>query len=154
MLAWKIPWTEEPGRLQSMGSLRVGTTERLHFRFSLSHIGEGNGGTHSGVLAWRIPGTEEPSGLPSMGSHRVGLKQLSCSSSGRDIQQGESHLISDGGVLQSLILEVCCHPSSKLTWRSEFKVFLHSLPGGYLTYNLTNRVTVSLLLHRIHCCIY
>ena len=23
-IAWKIPWTEEPGRLQSMGSLRVG----------------------------------------------------------------------------------------------------------------------------------
>ena len=23
-LAWKIPWTEEPGRLQSMGSLSVG----------------------------------------------------------------------------------------------------------------------------------
>ena len=23
-LAWKIPWTEEPGRLQSIGSLRVG----------------------------------------------------------------------------------------------------------------------------------
>ena len=23
-VAWKIPWTEEPGRLQSMGSLRVG----------------------------------------------------------------------------------------------------------------------------------
>ena len=42
-LAWKIPWTEEPGRLQSMGSLRVGTTERLHFHFSLSCIGQGNG---------------------------------------------------------------------------------------------------------------
>ena len=42
-LAWKIPWTEEPGGLQSMGSLRVDTTERLHFHFSLSHIGEGNG---------------------------------------------------------------------------------------------------------------
>ena len=42
-LAWKVPWTEEPGRLQSMGSLRVGTTERLHFRFSLSCIEEGNG---------------------------------------------------------------------------------------------------------------
>ena len=42
-LAWKIPWTEEPGRLQSMGSLRVETTERLHFHFSLSCIGEGNG---------------------------------------------------------------------------------------------------------------
>ena len=43
ILAWEISWTEEPGRLQSMGSLRVGTTERLHFCFSLSCIGEGNG---------------------------------------------------------------------------------------------------------------
>ena len=42
-LAWKVPWTEEPGGLQSMGLLRVGTTERLHFRSSLSCIGEGNG---------------------------------------------------------------------------------------------------------------
>ena len=41
-LAWKIPWTEEPGRLQSMGSL-IDTTERLHFHFSLSCIGKGNG---------------------------------------------------------------------------------------------------------------
>ena len=46
-------------------------TERLHFRFSLSCVGEGNG-NHSSVLAWRIPGTAEPGGLPSMGSHRVG----------------------------------------------------------------------------------
>ena len=37
------PWTEEPGRLQSMGSLRVDTTEQLHFHFSLSCTGEGNG---------------------------------------------------------------------------------------------------------------
>ena len=41
-LAWKIPWTEEPGGL-SMGSLELDTTERLHFHFSLSCIGEGNG---------------------------------------------------------------------------------------------------------------
>ena len=47
------------------------TTERLHFHFSLSCIGEGNG-NHSSVLAWRIPGMGEPGGLPSMGSHRVG----------------------------------------------------------------------------------
>ena len=32
-LAWKIPWTEEPGRLQSMGSLRVCMTEQFHFHF-------------------------------------------------------------------------------------------------------------------------
>ena len=30
-IAWKIPWTEEPGRLQSMGS--SDTTEQLHFPF-------------------------------------------------------------------------------------------------------------------------
>ena len=41
--AWRIPWTEEPGRLQSMGSLESDTTEQLHFHFSLSCIGEGNG---------------------------------------------------------------------------------------------------------------
>ena len=70
-LAWKIPWTEEPGRLQSMGLLRVGMTEQLHIHFSLSCIGEGIA-PHSSVLAWRIPGMGEPGGLPSMGSHRVG----------------------------------------------------------------------------------
>ena len=42
-LAWKIPWTEEPGRLQSMGSLESDMTERLHFYFSLSGTGEGHG---------------------------------------------------------------------------------------------------------------
>ena len=41
--AWKIPWTEGPGRLQSMGSLESDTTERLHFHFPLLCIGEGNG---------------------------------------------------------------------------------------------------------------
>ena len=35
ILAWRIPWSEEPGGLQSMGS-QLDTTERLHFHFSLS----------------------------------------------------------------------------------------------------------------------
>ena len=43
-LAWKIPWAQEPGRLQSMSPEESSeTTERLHFHFSLSCIGEGNG---------------------------------------------------------------------------------------------------------------
>ena len=67
-LAWKIPWTEEPGRLQSMGSLRVGHDFVFTFHF---HALEKEMATHSCVLAWRIPGME-PGGLPSMGSHRVG----------------------------------------------------------------------------------
>ena len=42
-LAWKIPWTEEPGRLQSVGLLRVRHDRVINFHFSLSCIGEGNG---------------------------------------------------------------------------------------------------------------
>ena len=41
--SWQIPWTEEPGRLQSWGRWGSDTTERLYFHFSLSCIGEGNG---------------------------------------------------------------------------------------------------------------
>ena len=68
-LAWKIPWTEEPGGLQSMGSLRVGHDFTLTFHF---HTLEKEMATHSSVLDWRIPGMGEPGGLPSMGLHRVG----------------------------------------------------------------------------------
>ena len=105
--AWKIPWTEEPGRLQSMGLLRVGhdwatslslftfmhcrrkwqptpvllpgkshgqrslvgcspwgceesdTTELLHFEFSLSYIGEGNGNPFIPVF---LPGESQGRG--------------------------------------------------------------------------------------------
>ena len=68
-LAWRIPWTEEPGGLQSMGSLGVGHDFIFTFHF---HALEKEMATHSRVLAWRIPGMVEPDGLPSMGSHRVG----------------------------------------------------------------------------------
>ena len=70
-LAWKIPWMEEPGRLQSMGSREESDkTEQLHFHFSLSCIGEGNGNPLQ-CSCWRIPEMGEPGGLLSMGSHRV-----------------------------------------------------------------------------------
>ena len=39
-LAWKIPWAEEPGGLQSWGRKELDTTERLYFQFSLSCGGE------------------------------------------------------------------------------------------------------------------
>ena len=71
-LAWKIPWTEEPGRLWSMGSVK--SPARLRdFTFTFHfHALEKEMATHSSVLAWRIPGTGEPGGLLSTGSHRVG----------------------------------------------------------------------------------
>ena len=55
-LAWKIPWTEEPGRLWSMGSLRV-QQELSDFTFTFHfHALEKEMATHSSILAWRIPG--------------------------------------------------------------------------------------------------
>ena len=70
-LAWKIPWTEKPSRLQSMGSLRVRHDGLSDFTFTF-HVPalEKEMATHSSVLAWRIPWTEKPGRL--MGLHRVG----------------------------------------------------------------------------------
>ena len=65
-LAWKIPWTEKPGGLQSIGSQLSNFTFTFHFLALEKEMA-----THSSVLAWRIPGMGEPGGLPSMGSHRV-----------------------------------------------------------------------------------
>ena len=52
-LAWRIPWTEEPGRLQSMGLLLVGhdsATSLSLFTFHF-HALEKAMATHSSVLA-------------------------------------------------------------------------------------------------------
>ena len=69
--AWKIPGMEEPGRLQSMGSLESDTTERLHFHFSLTCTGERNGNPLQ-CSCLENPRDGEPGGLPSMGSNGVG----------------------------------------------------------------------------------
>ena len=68
ILAWRIPGTEEPSGLLSMGSHSVG-----HDWSNLAsmHALEKEMATHSSILAWRIPGTEKRGGLPSMGSHKV-----------------------------------------------------------------------------------
>ena len=129
-LAWKIPWTEEPGGLQSMGSLRVGhdwatslwlfifmhwrrkwqptpvfllgesqgqwslvgchlrgrtewdRTERLHFHFSLSCIGEGNGNLlQCSCLENPRDGGAWWAAVCGVAQSRTRLKRLSSSSS-------------------------------------------------------------------------
>ena len=52
ILAWKIPWMEEPGRLQSLGSQRVGHDWVTSLYF-----------THSSIPTWRIPWTVQSIGL-------------------------------------------------------------------------------------------
>ena len=71
-LAWEIPWTVEPGGLQSMGLLRVGHDSVTSLSlFTFMHWRRKWQPTPV-VLAWRIPGMAELGGLLSMGSHRVG----------------------------------------------------------------------------------
>ena len=70
-LAWKIPWMEEPGRLQSMGLRSQVRLSDFPFTFHFQAL-EKEMATHSSVLAWRIPGMGEPGGLLSMESQRVG----------------------------------------------------------------------------------
>ena len=79
--AWKIPWMEEPGRLQSMGSLELDTTEWLHFHFSLSCMGERNGNPlQCSCLENPRDGETWWAAVYGVAQSRTLLKQLSSSS--------------------------------------------------------------------------
>ena len=90
-LAWKIPWMEEPGRLQSMGWLRV----RHNWVTSLSLFT---------FMHWRrkwqptpgfLPGESQggkPGGLPSMGSHRIGHDWSDLAAAAAAVAQMENNL--------------------------------------------------------------
>ena len=105
-LAWKIPWTEEPGRLQSMGSLRD-MTQRLHFHFSLSCLGEGNGnplqcsclGNPREWGAWWVA-------VYGVEKSRTQLKRLSRSSSNRLSEARVAFEISSQANVEDLWLKI------------------------------------------------
>ena len=85
-LAWKIPWMEEPGRLQSMESLESDTTERLHFHFSLPCIGEGNGNPlQCSSLENPRDGGAWWAAVYGVAQSRTRLKRLSSSSSSSSV---------------------------------------------------------------------
>ena len=92
-LAWKIPWTDEPGRLQSMGSLGVGHDWALHFQFSLSCIGEGNGNPlQCSCLENPRDGGAGRATIYGVAQSRTWLKRLSSSSSSKSCTRWASHL--------------------------------------------------------------
>ena len=98
-LAWKIPRTEESGRLQSMGWLRV--RHDWATSLSLSCIGEG---WQPNPSCLENPRDGEPVGLPSMGSHRVRHDWSDSAAAARDEYNPNNH---DGVIthLQPDILE-------------------------------------------------
>ena len=71
-LAWKIPWTEEPGRLKSMGSLRVGRNWANSLSLFTFMPWRRKWQPTPVFLLGESQGMGEPGGLLSMGSHRVG----------------------------------------------------------------------------------
>ena len=76
-LAWNISWMKEPGRLQSMGSLRVGHD----WATSLSRIGEGNGNPlQCSSLENPRDGAAWWAAVSGVAQSRTRLKQLSSSS--------------------------------------------------------------------------
>ena len=81
-LAWKITWTEDPGRLQSLGSLSWTRLSDFTFTFHF-HALEKEMATHSSVLAWRIPGTGGAwwAAVYGVAQSRTQLKRLGSSSS-------------------------------------------------------------------------
>ena len=92
-LAWKIPCTEEPGGLQYMGSHKGSdTTERLHFHFSLSCIGVGNGNP---LQCSRLENPKDGgawwAAVYGVAQSRTRLKWLSSSSSRKDIRPINPH---------------------------------------------------------------
>ena len=121
--AWKIPWTEEPGGLQSIGSRRVRhdwATSLSTFHFDAL---EKKMATHSSVLAWRIPGTAEPGGLLSMGSHRVRYDWRDLAAvvaaaeiadeSAKVVQFISEHSVSNHSLLLDTKLQLILLPASK-----------------------------------------
>ena len=81
-LAWKIPWMEEPGSLQSTGSLRVGHDWATSLHFSLSCIGEGNGNPlQCSCLENPREGGAWWAAVYGVAQSRTRLKRLSSSSS-------------------------------------------------------------------------
>ena len=103
-LAWKLAWTEEPGRLQSMGSRRVRhdwATSLSLFTFTFHfHALEKEMATHSSILPWGIPRMGEPGRLPSTGSHRVGhnWSDLAAAAAAAGLNRGGTSI--DSWVLQ------------------------------------------------------
>ena len=72
VLAWRIPWTGEPGGLPSMGSHRVGHNWSDLAAAAAGLLSEKAMPPHSSTLAWTIRWMEEPGRLQSMRSLRVG----------------------------------------------------------------------------------
>ena len=100
-LAWKIPWMEEPDRLQSWGHCELDTTERLRFHFSLSCIGEGNGNPlQCSCLENPRDGGAWWAAVYGVAQSWTRLKRLSSSSSRKSSHSHMTHVLCISGMAE------------------------------------------------------
>ena len=143
--AQKILWMEEPGRLQSMGSLEQDMTKRLHFHFSLSYIGEGNGNPlQCSCLENPRVGEAWWAAVYGVTQSRTRLKQLSSSSSSNPllrIQSISSFIYwSFGGFLFVFFEDIFIqqiHPLYLFCIKSVLFFFISSTSNTVLAYNIS-----------------
>ena len=116
--AWKTPWAEEPGRLQSMGSLRVRHDWATSFHFSLSCIGEGNGNPlQCSCLENPRDGGVWWAAVYGVAQSQTRLKRLSSSSSSMKTEYGRSHTFTRGmGLLLGMKDKVGTEESERIFW--------------------------------------
>ena len=88
-LAWRIPWTEEPGNHSLWGPEESDTTEQLHFHFLLSCIEEGNGNPlQCSCLANPRDGGAWWAAVYGVAQSRTRLMRLSSSCSSSSVYMG------------------------------------------------------------------
>ena len=108
---------EEPGRLQSMGLLESDATERLHFHFSLSCIGEGNSNPLQ-CSCLENPGDGEAwlAAIYGVAQSWTRLKRLSSSSSSSSSSRQSAYNTVQEAVSKTILKKNKCN---KAKWLSE-----------------------------------
>ena len=119
ILAWRIPWTEAPGGLQSMGLLRVGH----NWATSFSCIGEGNGNP----LQYSCPENPRDRGAQwaaVYGVYRVGHDWSNLAAAGYSVHR----------ILQARILEWVVIPFSRGSSQAKDWTLVSHIAGRFFTF--------------------
>ena len=123
---WRIPWTGEPGGLQSMGSLESDATGRLHYHFSLSCTGEGGGGPlQCSCLENSGDGEAWWAAVSGVAQSQARLKRLSSSSSSTHQQHFYLTFILHTVHIWPVVLTACKILTYRLSLQHRHKLLLN-----------------------------
>ena len=145
ILAWRIPWTEEPDGLQSTGQWSTGhdwvtdthtsgpvvktlpVMQETQWPLGLEDPMEKGMATQSSILGWRIPWKEEPGGLQFMGSQRIRHDWATSTFPHSDCLGPLSFLSLNQG---KVALSCCVSVYRPARWVRDTHVYVHSFPDS------------------------